>query len=59
MSAVNERIKEAISAHFDKVDFENKESKLTLDADTLIGISIYLVAAARVPSFWAHVKLAK
>jgi len=51
-------ISNAITEHFNGVEFSNKKSKLTLDADTLINLCVYVLLKARCVEIYAHLKLA-
>lgn len=51
-------ISQGITEHFNGVEFANKKSKLTLDADTLINLCVYVLLKARCVEIYAHLKLA-
>lgn len=51
-------ISNAIIEHYSGVEFSNKKSKLTLDADTLINICVYVLVKAQRTDIYAHLKLA-
>jgi hypothetical protein len=51
-------ISDLIKAHYDKVDFDGKNSKLQLDADALINICIFILLNSQLTDIFAHLKLA-
>ena len=59
LSAITEIAKNEILLHYNKCDFKEKENKLTIDADTLLGVVIYMVLKTGKEDIYAHLKLAK
>ena len=51
-------ISQAIIDHYNNVEFANKKSKLTLDADTLINLCVYVLLKAQCVDIYGHLKLA-
>ena len=51
-------ISQAIIDHYNSVEFSNKKSKLTLDADTLINLCVYVLLKAQCIDIYGHLKLA-
>ncbi len=51
-------IVECIQDHFEGIEFANKHKKLSLDADTLLTITIYVAMKAELTNLWGHLKLA-
>ena len=49
---------EAITDHFEGLDFPKKHKKLSLDADTLLTITIFVAMKAEITNLWGHLKLA-
>jgi len=51
-------ISQAIIDHFSGVEFASKKSKLTLDADTLINLCVFVLLKAQCAEIYGHLKLA-
>lgn len=57
LSASSNLIVNAITEHYADVEFEGKSKKLSVDADTMLTIVLYVVIKAKVPDLWGHIKL--
>jgi hypothetical protein len=51
-------ITNAILEHYKDIEFAGKQSKLTLDADTLINLCTYVILKCQKVDIYAHLKLA-